>query len=269
MLLELGVEESDIGVSPGKWYVDEQDGYEFLHNKKMWMSTLKRSDGTYDLDLLDPTKHKISRTARPRHKIVDLSAEIDLLEEGAKSISFRIDDPHPIKRGSLEITIVSDLPGQTVPLERVYTVGSKYILNPDTEERVGRMDAKSKSFSMNLISLLGAKSVSISWQAMVPSSVEPKEYKVSKREFDAAKECRIILSTYKKVAEGYDVPILDTLVQAMPKGNPTQAVGRILRPHLEKKDPVVVHLVDRLKESMSMWKSAKRRYIDIGATNLK
>lgn len=271
MLMDLGVPESDIGVSPGKWYVNEDDGFEFIKNKKFWASGLKNSDGSFKLELLDPKVHQISRTPKPRSQEVDLSEAIAFLEDGAKAVSFEIDAKHPIKPRSLEIKLVSNLPGQTTPLDRTYSVGNKYIVNPETEEqeRVGRYDKKSGTLSIDLVSLLGAESLTLTWEAMVPVDVEPKQYMISKEEFNAAKECRIILSTYKKVAEGYDVPILDTLVQAMPKGNPTQAVGRILRPHPDKKDPVVVHVVDRLKESMAMWKSAKRRYIDIGATNLK
>jgi len=51
-------------------------------------------------------------------------------------------------------------------------------------------------------------------------------------------ECRIILATYQMASEGYDNPLLDTLILASPKGNVEQAVGRILR--RENKNPALV-----------------------------
>lgn len=51
----------------------------------------------------------------------------------------------------------------------------------------------------------------------------------------ASSECRIILSTYSMAKEGLDIPRLDTLVMATPKGDIVQASGRVQRKHSEKK----------------------------------
>jgi superfamily II DNA or RNA helicase len=68
-----------------------------------------------------------------------------------------------------------------------------------------------------------------------------------KQEALKASELRpIILGTFQFVAEGFDVPGLDTLVLASPKSDVVQAVGRILRetPDKRKHVPCIVDIVD-------------------------
>lgn len=69
--------------------------------------------------------------------------------------------------------------------------------------------------------------------------------------FDAT----VILSTYHYASEGIDIPRLDTLVMATPRGNVEQTVGRILRPFPNKKIPLVIDIKDpfSLFEGMA-WK---------------
>lgn len=64
--------------------------------------------------------------------------------------------------------------------------------------------------------------------------------KTKKQDRPTALRARIVLSTFSLAAEGLDEPRLDTLVLATPKGDVTQAVGRILRPHPDKCSPMVV-----------------------------
>ena len=59
-----------------------------------------------------------------------------------------------------------------------------------------------------------------------------------------ASERRCILSTYSMAKEGLDIPRLDTLVMATPKGDIVQASGRVQRKHPEKKTPLIVDFVD-------------------------
>lgn len=54
----------------------------------------------------------------------------------------------------------------------------------------------------------------------------------------------VILATIQFAAEGLDIPALDTLILATPMTDIEQAVGRILRPHEGKKDPIVVDIRD-------------------------
>ena len=60
----------------------------------------------------------------------------------------------------------------------------------------------------------------------------------------AEESASVIFATFAMAAEGLDIPRLDTLLLATPIGDVTQAVGRILRPCADKKEPVVVDLCD-------------------------
>ena len=70
---------------------------------------------------------------------------------------------------------------------------------------------------------------------------------------------RVILSTYHYASEGIDIPRLDTLVLATPRGTIEQSVGRILRPFANKQSPLVIDVKDPFSmfEGMS-WK--RHRY---------
>ena len=63
-------------------------------------------------------------------------------------------------------------------------------------------------------------------------------------ERDRAAERPIILSTYSMAKEGLDIPRLDTLVLATPKGDIVQASGRVQRQHSTKKTPLIIDVID-------------------------
>lgn len=63
-------------------------------------------------------------------------------------------------------------------------------------------------------------------------------------ERERACECACILSTYSMAKEGLDIPRLDTLVMATPKGDIVQASGRIQRKHPMKHAPLIIDVVD-------------------------
>lgn len=75
---------------------------------------------------------------------------------------------------------------------------------------------------------------------------------------DAGFAAQVILSTYHYASEGIDIPRLDTLVMATPRGAVEQTVGRILRPFPNKKEPLVLDVKDpfSLFEGMA-WKRFK------------
>lgn len=66
----------------------------------------------------------------------------------------------------------------------------------------------------------------------------------SESERKVSSECRIILSTYTMAKEGLDIPRLDTLILATPKGDIVQASGRVQRKHPEKKTPLIIDVID-------------------------
>ena len=86
-------------------------------------------------------------------------------------------------------------------------------------------------------------------QMMIAKGVKPEDisYYIGNtpaNERHAASERRVILSTYSMAKEGLDIPRLDTLVMATPKGDIVQASGRVQRKHSEKRVPLIVDIVD-------------------------
>ena len=55
---------------------------------------------------------------------------------------------------------------------------------------------------------------------------------------------KVIFATFAMASEGLDIPHLDTLCLATPIADVTQAVGRILRPCLDKKCPIIFDFQD-------------------------
>jgi len=66
---------------------------------------------------------------------------------------------------------------------------------------------------------------------------------MSTRDREATTESQVIVGTYQASGEGFDVPLLDTLILATPKSDVEQAVGRILR-QKNANEPLVIDIVD-------------------------
>lgn len=89
---------------------------------------------------------------------------------------------------------------------------------------------------------------------------------MSKKQLEFAKTKRVIFSTYSMTAEATDIPQLDTLVMATPKADIRQIVGRILRIHEGKKEPVVFDVVDSSSKVFnSYWNKRRSWYARVGA----
>jgi len=87
----------------------------------------------------------------------------------------------------------------------------------------------------------------------------------SKQQRIDAAEADIIIGSYAMAQEGLDIPALDTLILATPKTSVTQSVGRILRDAPDKKDPVVIDIVDdRMDILGAYWGARKRLYDKLG-----
>ncbi len=61
---------------------------------------------------------------------------------------------------------------------------------------------------------------------------------------ERTKTKHLVFATYQMAGEATDVPWWETAVLATPRANVQQAVGRILRPWEDKKEPVVFDIVD-------------------------
>jgi superfamily II DNA or RNA helicase len=67
---------------------------------------------------------------------------------------------------------------------------------------------------------------------------------MSEKARDVAAQCQVILATFQMAQEGLDIPEVDVGILATPHSDVEQAIGRTLRHMVNKKDPVVVDIVD-------------------------
>lgn len=87
----------------------------------------------------------------------------------------------------------------------------------------------------------------------------------SEKQRREASDADVVVGSYAMAQEGLDIPTLDTLILATPKTSITQSVGRILRYAPDKKDPVVIDLVDHKIEILgAYWGARKRLYNKLG-----
>ena len=87
---------------------------------------------------------------------------------------------------------------------------------------------------------------------------------MSKEEREDAEKCNILLGTFQMAKEGLDIPEIDTLYLVTPKSDVEQSIGRILRYHEDKKDPVVVDIVDTLPICVEFAAKRARQYSRLG-----
>ena len=65
-------------------------------------------------------------------------------------------------------------------------------------------------------------------------------------ELKKAEGADVLFCTYKMAEEALDIPSLDTVFLVTPMSDVEQSVGRIMREHDEKRDPVIVDFIDDL-----------------------
>jgi len=87
-----------------------------------------------------------------------------------------------------------------------------------------------------------------------------------KPELIAAAEKQLILASYTKIAEGTDIPRLDTLILATPCGDPEQVVGRVTRYYPGKKELVIVDPVVPTGYNYALAAKRKKVYVRLGLT---
>jgi superfamily II DNA or RNA helicase len=67
---------------------------------------------------------------------------------------------------------------------------------------------------------------------------------LKKKQREQAATKKVIFATYGMMGEGTDIPWLDVCVLGMPRANIEQAIGRVLREHPDKPQPVVCDIQD-------------------------
>lgn len=81
-------------------------------------------------------------------------------------------------------------------------------------------------------------------------------------ELEAVKSAQVIVATSQYVATGFNVERLDTLLLVAPMVDVEQAVGRIMREHPEKEEPVVIDLVDDLVDVCAAYAYRRRQFYE-------
>ena len=82
---------------------------------------------------------------------------------------------------------------------------------------------------------------------------------LKQRVLDQAATRKYLFASYQMASEGMDVPSLNTLVCATPKGDMEQALGRILRRRHPQCPPLVVDVVDTRMERLARSMQRRRR----------
>ena len=92
---------------------------------------------------------------------------------------------------------------------------------------------------------------------------------MSQQELKLTKTRRTVLGTFKMCSTGTDVPHWDTLVLTMPHADVKQSVGRVLRFANEKREPVILDLVDHEPIFNGFHMARMKQYYELGATIVK
>jgi superfamily II DNA or RNA helicase len=87
---------------------------------------------------------------------------------------------------------------------------------------------------------------------------------MKKKARDRSLLCDIVLATFQMAKEGLDAPEVDTLFLVTPKSDVEQSVGRILRYHEDKKEPIVVDMVDMLQVCQQFAEKRVKQYKRLG-----
>jgi superfamily II DNA or RNA helicase len=110
---------------------------------------------------------------------------------------------------------------------------------------------------------------------LLKRSIEAKEPSVTvglyvggmkKKDRERSESCDIILGTFQMCREGLDIARVDTLFLSCPKSDVEQIVGRALRYHEDKKDPIIVDLVDSIPACLDFARKRLRQYKKLGYT---
>jgi superfamily II DNA or RNA helicase len=85
------------------------------------------------------------------------------------------------------------------------------------------------------------------------------------KELEDAKKMPVIFGTYKMLGRGVDIPDVDALIFAAPIADVRQAAGRTLRQHPDKKNPIIVDIVDTgIPVLVDMYRPRVKWYGSIG-----
>lgn len=88
---------------------------------------------------------------------------------------------------------------------------------------------------------------------------------MKKNDLKKSEGCNVLFSTYQMAKEALDIPALDTAFFVTPTGDVEQAVGRIMRPHEDKKEPIITDFIDEnVPRFVRLWNQRRRFYVSEG-----
>ncbi len=162
--------------------------------------------------------------------------------------------PYPISPGKMMPVykqMVYDIPRNTMIINFVKAAwgkGRKIIVFSDLKDHLTELESR--------LLVNGFTGKDIGWYV---GGMSEKQRAETKKKY-------IILATYAMTSEATDIPTLDTAVFATPRANVQQAIGRILRIHPDKKEPVLLDLVDRSPDMLEAFgKKRAKTYATLGA----
>ena len=133
-------------------------------------------------------------------------------------------------------------------IKSAYTKGRKILAQSDRLEHIELIGA--------MLGKLGIPSTDISYYVGG----------LTENQRTVAKTKRVILSTYSMTAEATDIPDADTLVMLTPKSDVEQIVGRVIREHPDKKQPIVFDLTDPTSSVFMGYGKARQKFYErVGA----
>lgn len=83
---------------------------------------------------------------------------------------------------------------------------------------------------------------------------------LTKAQREAYKKKPVLFTTYKYTAEATDIPWADTAILTMPRSDVVQIVGRILRVHPGKQEPVVFDFVDTQHDILFKYYKSRMKF---------
>jgi superfamily II DNA or RNA helicase len=111
-------------------------------------------------------------------------------------------------------------------------------------------------------------SLTTGWKSRGSKKI-PIKRTVKKQELDETKSKKIILASYGKIAEGSDIPSLDTVILCTPRKDVEQVIGRIQRQHPNKKYPLVIDPTLTTSYNIALSNCRRRIYDKLGFTELR
>jgi len=197
------------------------------------------------LGLSATTKRKDGKSVVFEAHIGPVRVETDLITLSPKVLLYRSNWMCPrVKNKHGEIVKLQHQPGKTMHLTKMLGKHKeRNILLANIVKEAYKAKRTLVFFSDTLDHLNLMRKMCIN-MGVAPSDTGMYVGGMKKHVLEIAKHKPIIFTTFKMMSEGTDIPWLDMLILAMPKADVEQVVGRVLREFPDKKEPVVVDIID-------------------------